>query len=64
VSARKEKTYKKVKRPGYKLTVIQEMTFEDGEKERYTIHEESLTKDQINKAFDVFQREILYFLLA
>jgi len=59
VRARQEKTYKKIQRPGYKLTVNQEMTFERGKTESYIIHEESFQKDQIKRAVDSFQRELL-----
>jgi rubrerythrin len=59
VRTRKGETYKKTQKPGYKLTVTQDITFEDGEKERYMIHEESFQKDQLRKAVDAFQRELL-----
>jgi len=59
VRGREEKTSKKVPRPGYMLTVTQEMTFEDGKTEQYIIHEESFPKDECKKAVDAFQRELL-----
>ena len=59
VSARKGNTYKKLERPGYKLTVTQERTFEGREQERSIVHEESFQKDQIKIAFDAFQREVI-----
>ena len=59
VKVRKEKPFKKVDVPGYKIIVTQNMAFEAGEWENYIAYEESFTKDQLNKAFDVFQREIL-----
>ena len=59
VTARQEKSYKKVQRPRYKLAVTQETTFKSGKTESYIIYEESFQKDQLRKAVDAFQRELL-----
>ncbi len=59
IRVKDKKTGKKVKRPGYTLIVFQNMALEDKEWESYIVNEESFKKDELKKAFDVFQREIL-----
>lgn len=59
VKARAPKTYRKRNKPGYKLTIIQNIAFEGKEWESYVLYEESFQMDQLGKAFDVFQRELL-----
>lgn len=59
IRIRDQKTGKKVERPGYKLTVAQDMAFEGQKWESYLVHEESFKQTEIRKAFDAFQRELL-----
>ncbi|MFO7881177.1 MAG: hypothetical protein R6U52_01400 [Kosmotogaceae bacterium] len=60
VTAR-DKKYKKVKRPGYKLTVTQNRLLpgDEQEWESYTTLEEEYQKDKLNNCFSAFQRELL-----
>jgi hypothetical protein len=59
IIARNPKTYKKVEKPGYKLSIFQNMAFEGKEWESYVVHEESFEKKKLKKAFDAFQRELM-----
>ena len=59
VKARDTKTYKKLNKPGYKLTIIQNVAFDGKEWESYIAYEESFQMNQLKKAFDVFRRELL-----
>ena len=59
ITARDEKTYKKVKKPGYKLTVSQAIAYSEKDWELYIIYNEKFKKEQLNKAFDLCTREIL-----
>ena len=59
VTARDKKTHKKLKRPGYKLTVTQNHAFPEMGWESYVVYDEEFKKDQLDKAFDAFQRELL-----
>jgi hypothetical protein len=59
VPAKGPKRHKKFKRQGYILTVIQNMAPGGHEWESYIVYEESFQMDQLKKAFDVFQRELL-----
>jgi hypothetical protein len=59
VKVRTPKTYKKVKRPGYKLIVVQNMAFEGREWDGCIVYEESFIKDRLKRVFDVFHREVL-----
>ena len=59
VYVRESNSRKKVERPGYKLTVNQNLAFEGKEWECFVVFEESFQKDHLKKAVDVFQRELL-----
>ena len=59
VIARKPKSYKKVKMPGYRLVVTQNASFEGGHKVSYIVHDETFKKHCLKKAFDAFQRELM-----
>lgn len=59
VKDRYPKTCKKLKNPGYKLTIIQNIAYAGKEWESYIANEESFQMDQLRKAFDAFQRELL-----
>lgn len=59
VKTRKGKSHKKVEVPGYVVLITQNMVFESGEKESYVAYEESFTKTELKKAFDVFMLELL-----
>ena len=59
VLVRKPKTYKKIEKPGYRLTVTQNIKFEGRAWESFFVHEESFPKEHLRKAVDVFQHEIL-----
>ena len=59
VTVRDKKTYKKGKKPGYKLTVSQAIAYPEEEWESFIIYDEQFKKEQLNKAFDVCQGEIL-----
>jgi hypothetical protein len=59
VEARDPKTHKKLKKTGYKLTIIQNIAFPGKEWESLIAYEESFRMDQLRKAFDAFQRELL-----
>lgn len=59
VNARDPKTHKKLKKHGYRLTIIQNIAFAGKEWESIIAYEESFQMDQLRKAFDVFQRELL-----
>ena len=53
------KTRKKATKPGYKLSIFQNVSFEGKEWESYIVYEEEFEKQDLKKAFDVFQRELL-----
>jgi len=59
VMTRNPKTYKKVKAPGYKLVVTQNMAFKNVPWESFIVYEESFLENQLKKAYDIFKREIL-----
>jgi hypothetical protein len=59
IRVKDQKTKKKIDRAGYKLIVLQNMALEGKEWESYIVYDEPFKKDEIKKAFDVFQREIL-----
>ena len=59
VEVREPKTYKKVDRPGYKLIVVQNMSFKGKGWETYDVYDESFQRKDLKKAFDVFEREVL-----
>ena len=59
VSARDEKSYKKIEVPGYRVIVTENIAFPDEPWESWTIFEEGFTKNDLPKAIDVFQRELL-----
>ena len=59
VKTKDRKTKKKIERPGYKLIITQNMAFHGKDWESYIVYEEAFQKDKLNKAFDVFQRELL-----
>jgi hypothetical protein len=59
IKVRDEKTNKKVKRPGYKLTAYQNIVYPERQWQSYIIYDEEFKKEHLNKAFDVFQREVL-----
>ena len=59
IRVKDQKTGKKVERPGYTLIVFQNMALEGKNWESYVVYDETFTKDKLDKAFDVFQREIL-----
>lgn len=54
------KTPKKVKRPGYKLVVTQNVALPEMERITHILYEESFTENLLKKAFDVFQGEVTY----
>jgi len=58
VTAR-DKKYKKVKRPGYKLSITQNTCLPENDWESILVYEEEFKQDQLKKAFDIFQRELL-----
>lgn len=51
--------HKKVKRPGYKLSITQNTLLPDENWESIITYEEEFKQDQLNKAIDIFQRELL-----
>lgn len=59
VMAKNPQTHKKTERPGYKLTVTQGMSFNGLVIDPQIVHEESFQIDQLGKAFDAFQEELL-----
>jgi hypothetical protein len=59
VSARGQKTYKKVMVPGYKVVVTENVAFPGEDWETWTIFEEGFKKKDLPKAIDVFRRELL-----
>lgn len=50
---------KKVKRPGYKLLITQNTLLPEEDWETIIVYEEEFKQDQLNKAIDIFQRELL-----
>ena len=59
VKAKDPKTHRRLKKPGYKLTVIQNTAVVGKEWERYIVYDESFQMDQLRKAFNAFQHELL-----
>jgi len=59
VTARDKKTYKKVKKPGYKVEIFQNVALPGQEWETYQCYEESFSKNKLDQAYDAFQREVL-----
>ena len=59
IQIKNPKTHKKVTKPGYKLSVFQDVSFEGKGRENNIVYEEEFEKQDLKKAFDVFQRELL-----
>jgi len=59
VTVRHPKIYKKIQAPGYNLTVFQSMAFEGNEWETFVVHDEQFKKEDLKRAIDAFQRELL-----
>ena len=59
VDVREKKHYRKIKKPGYKLVATQNMAFEGLPWQSYIVFEECFPQNQLKKAFDVFEREVL-----
>lgn len=59
VTSREKKTYKKVKVPGYRLSVTENVAFPDKEWESFVAYEAEFQKESLKKGFDAFQRELL-----
>lgn len=59
ISVRDKKTYKKVKRPGYRFQTVMSYALPDSGWETYLQYENEFPKDQLNKAIDTIQNELL-----
>ena len=59
VKIRDTKTRNKVETPGYKLLVTQIVAYEGKEWDSSVVYDECFQKDQLKRAFDGFQREVL-----
>ena len=59
VKIRDPKTRKKVEMPGYRLLATQTVSYEGKEWDSSVVYEECFQKNQLKKAFDAFQREVL-----
>ena len=59
IQIKSPKTHKKVTKPGYRLSVFQDVSFESKVWENNIVYEEEFEKQDLKKAFDVFRRELL-----
>ncbi|MFC1895648.1 hypothetical protein ACFL0Q_03155 [Thermodesulfobacteriota bacterium] len=59
VKVKEPKTSKKKLTPGYILVVTLDVKFNDKKTESLIVYEESFLVEDLNKAFDVFQRELM-----
>ena len=59
VDVRAKNKYPKVKKPGYKLAVTQNMASDSMPWESYVVYEDCFPQNQLKKAFDVFKRKVL-----
>jgi hypothetical protein len=59
IQIKSPKTHKKFTKPGYKLSIYQDVSFAGKGWENNIVYEEEFEKKDLNKAFDVFQRELL-----